>query len=209
MAQSNLIKTINSAVVGATCYSGSELVAEDVNFRLPSITRVTTEINAMGRMNVPTPLIEAMQTTVTYIGADRGLAALCTQGKQTLQFKWVQSVYDKLENDLKYVGMYALIEGFASTVPEISVTQGEAVTTDLTIETYKYLLQYGEEIVFDIDRTAPKFVVNGVDYAKDISALLTLTGGEAAQGVVTGGGLNVDYSPVTGNYDLGQFKNRF
>lgn len=166
------LNEVYSAVVGATCYVDGSLVAEDVDFRLPTITPIKADVNLMGKASIPTSVFENMETTITKIGIDYNHAALCGRGCLKIEFKWVQNVYNKLDSKVDYAGYYAYIEGFNGGIPEIGVSQGESISSDITIDTLKYLLQKDDDILYDIDRTVRKYVVNGVDYRDPINSLL-------------------------------------
>ncbi len=60
------------AVLATKVLCDNIVVAEDVNLSLPDITFITAEVNGLGKINIPTCLTEAMQSTVSSIGMDKG-----------------------------------------------------------------------------------------------------------------------------------------
>ena len=217
MAINSGIQYINSAVTGAYAYIDNKCVAEYVDFKLPAVNRVSAEINAMGKMNIPTPLIDPMQTTITKIGVDKGLGQLIIAKKIDLVFKWTQMQYNKITNELEEVSCSANIAGFPASIPELSITQGESTNIEITIETFAYTLQVGGATVLDIDRINGKFDVNGESYSiKDKTTSGGTEGGVLQRSIDTAktkavnglrGQINQQVATNVGNFD--RFKTIF
>ena len=60
-------------------------VAEDVVITLPDIEFVTSEIKAMGTLNVPTPLTNPIEPTITSVGMDNGLYNMLGLSSKTFE----------------------------------------------------------------------------------------------------------------------------
>ena len=78
-------------VIGTTVYVEGTLVAEDVTLSLPEITPKTQTFSAMGDVEFPLPLYEAMEATVNKIGIDKGFIKLLVPEKRKFEFRWVQT----------------------------------------------------------------------------------------------------------------------
>ena len=84
---------VRGPVMANTAYVNNQLVAHDVAFTLPEITPMTADVQAMGSMSLPIwGLFEDMESTITKIGVDLGLAKLITPQPMTIEYRWVQSV---------------------------------------------------------------------------------------------------------------------
>ena len=82
-----------------TVYDGNEIVARDVGVTLPEVAAVTFDIQAMGNMTLPDwSRIEHMETAITKIGVDKGLATMTKPGAKNLEFRGVYPVADASGN---------------------------------------------------------------------------------------------------------------
>ena len=71
-----------NAVLADTVYCDNVLAAKNVTVNLPEITFATSEINTMGTTELPlVGLVEAMEATLSKIGADSQLIAMSTPQK--------------------------------------------------------------------------------------------------------------------------------
>lgn len=159
-------------VVADTVYCNDVLVARDVSVTLPEVTPMTADVQAMGTFSLPVwQLIEHMETAVTKIGIDMGLAALIKPDMKPLEFRWVQTVTDSGGNT-KNVGCKAFIKGIPNKIPSIGLEVGSTSEAEVTIATTRYsLFVDGKEFCL-IDKLAGKCRINGKDYAGDIGSML-------------------------------------
>lgn len=154
-----------------TVYCDGELRARDVGVTLPEVAAVTFEIQAMGPMTKPDwSRIEHMETAITRIGVDKGLASMSKPGKRELEFRGVQPVTD-VQGNTKNVGVKAFITGESTKIPGISVAIGDPSESELTYATSRYQLFVDGEEMWCIDRLAGICRIAGVDYA-NLDALL-------------------------------------
>ena len=154
-----------------TVYDGDEMVARDVGVTLPEVAAVTFEIQAMGTMTMPDwSRIENMETAITRIGVDRGLATMSKPGAKNLEFRGVYPVTDANGNT-KNVGVKAFIKGYSTKIPGIGVTVGDPSETELTYATSRYQLFVDGEEMWCIDRLAGICRIAGVEYANMDSLL--------------------------------------
>lgn len=148
-----------------TVYCDGDLKARDVAVTLPEVAAVTYEIQAMGAMTMPDwSRIEHMETAITRIGVDKGLAAMSKPGKRELEFRGVQPVTDASGNT-KNVGVKAFITGHSNKIPGIGVTVGDPSESELTYATTRYQLFVDGEEMWCIDRLTGICRIAGVEYA--------------------------------------------
>lgn len=161
-----------NAVLADTCYCDNQLAAQDVAINLPAVNFLTTEIKAMGTMDVVLAgLIEAMEATITKIGIDTGLGRMLTPTKHNYEFRWAQNVL-KADGTTKPEGCKAFITGVPKGVPATGLELGSNIENEIAIGCSRYqLFCNGKEIVC-IDRLSQICRINGTDYYKNIASLL-------------------------------------
>lgn len=163
---------ISGPVVADTAYCNSKRVARDVSISLPEVAPMTADVQAMGTMSIPVwQLIENMETTITKIGVDEGLRDLIRPEKNTLEFRWVQTVTDAA-GVTKEVGCKAFVTGVPNKIPGISLEIGSASESEVTYMTTRYALYVDGKEVLLVDRLSGILRVNGKDYAKNLNSLL-------------------------------------
>ena len=161
-----------NAVLADTCYCDNILAAQDVAVALPAVTFLTTEINAMGTMDVVLAgLIEAMEATITKIGIDTGLGRMLTPKKHNFEFRWAQNVL-KSDGTTKPEGCKAFITGVPKGVPATSLEIGSNIESEIAIGCTRYQLFCGGKEILCIDRISQICKINGIDYYQSIKTLL-------------------------------------
>lgn len=166
------IVDIVGGVLADTVYSGGELVAKDVNVTLPSITHKTSEIAAMGSVDLPLiGLIEAMEASVTKKGVSKQLAKLAKLGKNELEVRFVQNVIGA-DGVAKPVGCKAFMRVIPKVLPGVDLELGAASDAQITYSVTRYQLIVGGDEVCLVDQLNTILKINGVDYTKDIKSLL-------------------------------------
>lgn len=162
---------IKSAVLASTAYKDGKLVGKDVDITLPSVDFKSIDLKAMGDVNLPIPLLEAMQAAITKIGVDDGLRSLVKMGSCTLEFRWVQDV-KKNDGTTTQEGCKAFIRCASKGIPGLSVSPGSASESELTFSVTRYQLFVGGKEYWLIDQLNQILRVDGVDYYKTIRSLL-------------------------------------
>lgn len=153
-------------------YADGVLVARDVGVTLPEVAAVTFDIQAMGTMTMPDwSRVEHMETAITKIGVDKGLATMSKPGPKNLEFRGVQVVTDANGNS-KNVGVKAFIKGYSNKIPGIGVAVGDPSENELTYATSRYELIVDGQEMWCIDRLAGICRIDGKDYAGDIGSML-------------------------------------
>ena len=155
-----------------TVYDGGQLVARDVAVTLPEVAAVTYDIQAMGTMTMPDwSRVAHMETAVTKIGVDKGLASMSKPGAKNLEFRGVQPITDANGN-VKNVGVKAFIKGYSNKIPSIGVSVGDPSEGELTYATTRYQLFVDGQEMWCIDRLAGICRIAGKDYAAEIGSML-------------------------------------
>lgn len=163
---------IKNAVIADTCYCDNKLAAKDVSVTLPSVNFLTTEVQAMGTMDVVIPgLIEAMEAAITKIGIDTGLGKMLTPKKHSFEFRWVQNVL-KSDGATSPEGCKAFITGVPKGIPGASLEIGSNIENEITIGVTRYQLYCGGKEILLIDRLSQICRIDGTDYYNNISSLL-------------------------------------
>ncbi len=159
-------------ILGVTAYVEGKLVAEDVTVSLPEITPKTQTFQAMGDIELPLPLLEAMEASITKIGFDKGLINLLVPEKRKFEFRWVQSVI-KTDGTQEVEGCKAFVTGIPKTVfPGGDIAPGENWEGTIAISVMRYQLYINGEEKILVDKLKGQQKINGKDYAKSINSLL-------------------------------------
>jgi len=159
-------------VIADTVHNDGALVAKDVSFSLPQISFPTSDFNVMGPMSLPNMgQVEDMETTVTKIGIDMGLAALLKSSVHKLEFRFIQM---QLLNDgtQKNEGCKAFISGVPKSIGGIEVEPGSPVSNDIALATMRYQLYVGGKELWLVDRLKQILRINGKDYYSSIKSYL-------------------------------------
>lgn len=159
-------------IVGVTAYADGVLVAEDVTLSLPEITPKTQTFNAMGEIELPLPLVEAMEATVNKVGIDKGFLKLIVPEKRKFEFRWAQTKV-KTDGTQEIEGCKAFITGIPKTIfPGGDIAPGENYEGAIAIAVTRFQLYVdGEEYIL-VDKLKGQFAINGKDFAKGIKNLL-------------------------------------
>lgn len=159
-------------ILGTTAYVNDVLVAEDVTISLPEVTPKTQTLNAMGEIELPLPLIEAMEASVTKVGIDKGFLKLIVPESRKFEFRWAQSVI-KADGTQKNEGCKAFITGVPKIVfPGGDIAPGENYEGAIPIAVTRFqLFVNGNEYIL-VDKLKGQYKINGKDYAKGIKNLL-------------------------------------
>ena len=159
-------------VVGVTAYADGVLVAEDVTLSLPAITPKTQTFSAMGDVEFPLPLTEAMEATINKIGIDKGFIRLIKPEKCKFEFRWVETKI-KQDGSQEFEGNKAFITGIPKTIfPGGDIAPGENYEGAIPIAVTRFQLYVNGEEKTLIDKLNGQLIINGKDYAKGIKSLL-------------------------------------
>lgn len=160
-----MFMNINGAVVGATSYVNNQLVAKDVTFTLPEVTPLTVDLQATGTLSMPIwQLIENMETAITKIGIDMGLAALITPEPIDIEHRWVHTRTDA-NGKTTNIGCKAFLHCIPNKIPGIGVAVGEAGENECTATVTRYRLYTNGHELLCIDKLAGTVRINGKDYS--------------------------------------------
>lgn len=162
---------LNGPILASKVLCGKDEVAENVTVTLPEVTFQTVEFQAMGALELPIPLTDALEAGITSIGFDKGLYKMLGLESNTFEFRFVQNVTKK-SGEQKKVGCKAFVKGIAKNIPGGDLGIGESFEGAITIAVTRYQLYVdGEEVVL-VDKLKKILKINGKDYAKEINDLL-------------------------------------
>ena len=163
---------IKGAVLANTVYKDGTLAAKDVTVTLPTVTYMTAEHNAMGKIELPMPgQIEAMEAAVTKKGYDEGLAQLAKLEATNLEFRFVQDVI-KSDGSSTPEGCKAFMRCVPKVLPGSDLEPGAVGDTQVTFAVTRYQLFAGGTEICLIDKLNGIQRIYGTDYAKTINSLL-------------------------------------
>lgn len=152
-------------------YVEGSLLAEDVTISLPEVTFKTVTINAMGELELPIALTDAIEATIHQIGCDKGLYKALGLKKTKFELRWVENKL-KTSGDQKKFACKVFISGTAKNIPGGDLTPGEALDNAVNISVMRYQVYIdGKETVL-IDKLNSILRLNGKDYAKEINSLI-------------------------------------
>ena len=127
------------AVLATKVLCNNITVAEDVTLSLPDITFVTVEQNGLGKISIPTCLTEAMQSTVTSVGMDKGFFNMLGLSSKTFEYRFVKNLLET-SGDTGVKGYKAFLRGIPSNIPGGAVEPGSSWSGDVTFEITRYQL---------------------------------------------------------------------
>lgn len=169
------VLNINGPVNADTSYVDGELVARNTGVTLPEVTHVLATVKtALGEHEIPLfGLVETMESTIKKIGADYGLAKICSMSNKTIEHRWVQQITKTESGENKVVGCKAFLRGIPKVaVPSIEVESGSTVELEIPFSISRYqLFVDGKEIIL-VDKLAGICRINGIDYAEQVNSLL-------------------------------------
>ena len=162
---------LNGPILASKVLCDKAVVAEDVKFTLPEATLQTVEHQALGKIELPIPLTDALEAGISSIGFDKGFYKMLGLENKTFEFRYVQNVL-KPSGEQKKIGCKAFIKGIAKNIPGGDLEIGSTYEGAITIAVLRYQLYVdGKEVVL-IDKLKGILKINGKDYAKEINNLL-------------------------------------
>ena len=159
------------AVLATKVLCDNITVAEDVVVTLPDVELITAEVKAMGTYNVPTPLTNPLEPTITSVSIDKGLFNMLGLESKTFEFRFVTNFLNT-SGDTEVHGCKAFIKGIPTKIPGGSIEPGASWSGDVPISATRYqLFVDGVEKIL-IDKLKNICKINGIDYAKEMKSLL-------------------------------------
>lgn len=161
-----------NAILADTCYCNNVLVAKDVAINLPAVNFLTSEVKAMGSMDVVlVGLLEAMEASITKVGQDEGLSRALTPEKHNYEFRYVQNV-TKGDGTAKPEGCKAFLTAVPKGIPQTAIEVGSNIESEISLAVSRYQLYVAGEELLCIDRLSQICRIRGVDYYKKIASML-------------------------------------
>lgn len=159
------------AVLATKVLCGINTVAEDVTINLPDINFVTVEVNGLGKIEIPTCLTEALESSVTSVGLDKGFFNMLGLESKELEYRFVKNSLET-SGDTKLKGYKAFLRGIPSNIPGGGIEPGSSWSGDITFKVTRYQLYCDGVEKILIDKLKGTCKINGKDYAKDIESYL-------------------------------------
>ena len=161
-----------NAILADKVYCDNVLVAEDVAVNLPAVNFLTSEVKAMGSMDVVlVGLLEAMEASITKVGQDEGLARALTPEKHNYEFRYVQNV-TKGDATSKPIGCKAFLTAVPKGIPKTALEVGSNIESEISLAVSRYQLYVDGEELLCVDRLSQICRVRGVDYYSRIASML-------------------------------------
>ena len=162
---------LKGPILATKVLCGKDVVAEDVKFTLPEVTFQTVEHQALGKMDLPLPLTDAMEAGITAIGFDKGFYKMLGLESNTFEFRFVQNETKK-SGEQKKIACKAFIKGIAKGIPGGDLEIGSSFEGAITLAVTRYQLYVDGKEVHKIDKLKGDLVINGKNYAKEIKSLI-------------------------------------
>lgn len=144
-------------------------VNADITF--PEISHPTYTQQSTGDMEIPDQTrVNSMTTTISAPPGGRRIE-LSGQGVQDYIVRFALEV-ERANGSFEMVPFTAYISGVIASRGGQSVTVGEVPSADVTINTYRYKLQEGDKVLYNIDKLAGIVEINGVDYRQQLNQML-------------------------------------
>ena len=162
---------LNGSIISDTVYIDNNLVAKNVTISLPAVNWKSVTLAAMGDLDIPIPLTEALEPSIKKIGIDKGLRKSLTPEPHTLECRFVQNVQSE-DGSTRMIGCKSFMRVVPKGIPGLEVTPGSSTESDIAMVCTRYQLYVDGVEQFLIDKLNNILRVNGKDYAKEINKLL-------------------------------------
>lgn len=161
-----------NAIIADTCYVDNTLAAKDVSVNLPAVTFLTSEIKAMGSMDVVAAgLLDKMEASITKTGLDKAFGKILTPETHNFEFRWAQN-NTKANGSTAPQGCKAFLTGVPKGIPAVGLEIGSNVEAEISIAISRYQLYVDGEEILCIDRLSQICRINGTDYYQKIASVL-------------------------------------
>lgn len=159
------------AVLATTVYNEATLVAEDVAISLPEVEFQTSELKAQGSLELPTPLTNALEASVTKVGFDRGFFSLLGLESKQIEYRFIHESISS-DGSISTQGCKAFLTGIPKNIPGGGIEAGSNFEGEIKFAVTRYqLFVDGVERIL-IDKLQNICKINGTDYAKSLRSLL-------------------------------------
>ena len=163
---------IKGAILADTVYVDGELVGREITVTLPDVSFATAEHKAMGTLELPMlGQLEAMESSVTKTGYDKGVAQLTAPEAKNLEFRFVHDSINS-DNIATPEGCKAFMRAVPKILPGGDLEPGSKTEQQITFAVSRYQLIVGGVEICLIDQLKGILRINGKDYAKSINSLL-------------------------------------
>lgn len=168
-------KTIQYSIYDRT-EGKAEFIADTTSLKRPSIEMLTDTIKGagiMGEIDYPAlAQLAAMEYEISFKTTNKKAIALFGQKTHHLETRWVTDVLDSATGNVGIRANKDIIKGVPKKIDLGSVegNSNNEATLPLEVLYFKHI-QDGETLI-EIDKLNNVFIINGVDYAKELREAL-------------------------------------
>lgn len=142
----------------------------DVPITLPEINLQTAEFKAMGTLELPVPLTDNLEASVSTSGLKKEYFNAFALDAKTHEFRASQQT--NIDGRMKTVGIKAFIKGIAKTIPGVTLENSETVEGDFSLSALRYQLYVDGKEVILVDKVNNILRINGKDYAESMNSYI-------------------------------------
>lgn len=137
---------------------------DNITISVPEITFGTTDVNMMGVVSIPdTTSIDNITLSVNIPIDNPDARHLMAVGLQEWKITYVVSnVSSQGLETLTPCAIYA--RGWVNNIPNAEISKGGEGTADVSMNLMGFKKVVGTDVLFDIDRSAGKLIINGINY---------------------------------------------
>lgn len=151
--------------------AANEPAAVDATITLPNVSFETSTVQMMGSLTVPDhSRLQDLSLSITVTQSEHSIS-LAGKGLKSYVAKWVQEYID-VNGAVRVVGGICYMSGYVTQIPESAKNPGGEGTSDYNVSLVKYKVELDGKVLFDIDRTTGKLIINGEDYRSEVDELL-------------------------------------
>lgn len=146
--------------------------ADNVPITLPSIDFGTTDVNILGTVSVPDfTRLENFQVTVDINVDNPDSKPLKKIGRQSWKITYCNAFIDSATCLETLQGIVVYCNGFVGGIPNAEVNQGAENTATITMNCMSFKKQTQDGVIeCDIDRSAGKIEIDGVNYTESVAS---------------------------------------
>lgn len=162
---------VGQAVVDFSVYDNIERLLGVANVTMPSLSFLTTQISGAGvagNIEAVMPLLEAMTLGMQWLTLNEGALSLCGPERHTITLREVQRQESALNRQMEIVPMKHVFVAVPKSLSGGSLAQATPSNPNGEYAVRYWKATRGDQVLIEIDPTAYKCVINGVDYLEPV-----------------------------------------
>ena len=169
-------KTIQYSIYDRANNGKPEFITDTTSIKRPSIEVMTDTVKGAGiagEIDLPTiGQLSAMEYEISFKRTNEKAVALFGQKTQHLETRWVTDVLDTASGKVTTCANKEIVKGIPKKLDlgNIETNSNNEATVAFEVTYYKFI-QDGKGLI-EIDKLNNVFIVNGVDYAKELREAL-------------------------------------